>query len=359
MADRRGRALRVPPGGIAGRPDEVPGGPWGRVWLVSGLVALVLLSALELFWRSRGYMAGITANEELWSYHRARLEGADRRTVALLGGSRMQVGFRPEAFLEIHPEVETVQLAIAAKSPLVTLEDLAADPSFRGVVVGSFPEVTTRPGWAGQEDYLRFYREKWGPGEKYSLLLASALQERLVLLQPRLGGAQLLGHLRAGRLPPLNYYRTYFDRSRIMRFELLSQRTVDGLVEARVKKAMSRLPATPPAPHDDWAAFVERLVELAGVIRARGGEVVLVRFPTRGRFAEMTDSYFPRAEYWDRLVERLGGAALHYRDMPGQENLRLPDHSHLDLESGRRFTHWIARELGRLGVLEPDTVPAS
>ena len=328
-----------------------PRGPWGRVWLVGCLVALALLSALELFWRSRGYMAGITADEPLWAYHRARLEGAGRDTVALLGGSRMQVGFRPEAFRVVHSGVATVQLAVAAKSPFATLEDLAADPSFRGIVVCSFPEVTSLPGWAGQEDYVRFYREEWGPGEEYSLLLASGLQERLVLLQPRLGGEKLVESLRAGRLPPLNYYRTYFDRSQSMAFERLPERTVQGLVQARVKKARQRLPERPPASIEEWRGFDASMARFSDAIRARGGSVVFVRFPTRGAFESLTDEYFPRAPYWEMLSAAVDGAALHYADMPDQETLRLPDQSHLDVASGRRFTRWIAEELSARGVL--------
>jgi hypothetical protein len=328
-----------------------PRGPWGRVWLMGCLVALALLSGLELFWRSRGYIAGITAEEPLWAYHRARLEGAGRDTVALLGGSRMQVGFRPEAFRAVHPAVATVQLAVAAKSPFVVLEDLAADPSFRGIVVCSFPEVTSLPGWAGQEEYLRFYREEWGPGERYSLLLASGLQERLVLLQPRLGGEKLLEAVRAGRLPPRNYYRTYFDRSQIMKFEVLPEKTVEGLVEARVKKARQRLPERPPASLEEWREFVASMAGFSDAIRARGGSVVFVRFPTRGAFETLTDEYFPRSPYWDLLSAAVGGEALHYADMPGQETLRLPDQSHLDVPSGRRFTRWIAEELAARGAL--------
>ena len=328
-----------------------PRGPWARVWLACAVLALLLLTGLELFWRSRGYMAGITANEELWSYHRERLEGAGLETVALLGGSRMQVGFRPEAFRTVYPGIETVQLAVAAKSPLATFQDLAADGSFRGVVVCSFPEVTSLPGWAGQEDYLRFYRQKWGPGERYSLLLASALQERLVLLQPRLGGEKLLRQLSEGRLPPINYYRTLFDRSRIMKFELLSQKNIAGLVRARIAKARRRLPAEPPASLLEWQAFVDRLSRLTDQIQARGGRVVFVRFPTRGRFERLTDAYFPRERYWELLASTVGAATLHYGDMPDQEALRLPDQSHLDIPSGRQFTRWIAEELAARGVL--------
>ena len=321
-----------------------PRGPWVRVWVVGSVATLLLLGGLETFWRHRGYGPSITSYEALWSYHRARLEHAGRDTVALLGGSRMQIGFRLEAFGAVYPDLELVQLADAGKSPLVVLGDLARDESFRGLVICSIVEVTSLPGWKGQEALVRFYHQKWGPGEKYSLLLLTPLQGRFVLLQPRLRGARLLGSLADGRLPPINYYRTYFDRSRDMYFRLLSQRNLRGLVGARMARSRQFLPAVAPASIDDWKAYVGKLTRLSARIESRGGRVVLVSFPIRGLFRRQTDEYFPRAQYWD-LLAAAGLETLHHEDMPGSRRLRLPDHSHLDIPSGRLFTRWIAEEL--------------
>ena len=327
-----------------------PGAGSGRSTLVA---VLLVLGSLELFWRQQGYIAGMSSYEDLWSFHRERLEGADRDSVALLGGSRMQIGFRPEAFREVHPSIDLVQLADAGKSPLAALEDLALDESFAGLVVCSLPEVTTVPGWNQQDALVRFYRESWTPGVKGSLLLKAPLEESLVLLQPRLRGTKLLIALAEGRLPPLNYYRTHFDRSRDMDFSRLRKRTVRGLVRARIDRSLASLPSRPPAPMGDWRALVERLVELSDQLEARGGKLVLVSFPVRGSFRKLVDEYFPRSGYWEALSSA-GLETLHFGDMPRQRTLRLPDQSHLDLRSGRRFTRWIARELIARGLLEPD-----
>jgi len=318
--------------------------------IVIAVVTVTFLTGLELYWRHRGYLASISSYEELWSYHRARLEGAGRNTVALLGGSRMQIGFRPDAFRAARPDLEIVQLADAGKSPLAALRDLARDELFRGVVVCSLPEVTTVPGWNSQEPLVRFYHEKWGPGEKYALLLLTPLQDNLVLLQPRLRGAKLLGALTTGRLPPLNYYRTHFDRSRDMYFEVLSPKSIEGLITARIGRSRKFLPADPPASLEAWTAYVAELVRLSDLIEARGGKVVFVSFPVRGRFQRLTEEYFPRDRYWDLLAAQ-GLETLHYEEMPGNADLRLPDESHLDVPSGRRFTRWIADELTARGIL--------
>jgi len=335
-------------GSFGGHPT--PSGPWGRVWITTLVAAALLLGGLELFWRSRGYLASISSYEPLWSFHRERLIGTDRSMIALLGGSRMQIGFRPEAFHEVLPDIGLAQLADAGKPAFATLRDLARDESFRGLVLCSMPEISTVPGWNDQAALVRYFHQQWTPGEKYSLLLSVPLQAELALLQPRLRGAKLVGSLEKGRLPPLNYHRVAFDRSWQVFLEMLPARTIRGLVEARIKESRQRLPALPPAPRELWDSYTGRMIEFADRIASRGGQVVFVDFPIRGRFRRLIDEYFPRSEYWDGLAAA-GVETLHWEDMPNQSELGLPDQSHLDLLSGREFTRWIARELVARGVV--------
>ena len=320
------------------------------MWVGGLLVVVLLLGGLEVFWRQKGFISDIFAWEELWAYHRERVQGAGREMVVLLGGSRMQIGFRPEAFREVRPDLELAQLADAGKSPLMALWDLARDESFAGVVVCAVPEVSTLPGANGQQELVRWFHEEWTPGEKASLLIAAPLQANLVFLQPRLRGPKLLASLSDGRLPPVNYYRTWFDRSRDMYFEKLNPNAIQGLIKARMKVAERLLPPDPPADIDAWDRHTGRMIRFGREIESRGGQVVFVNFPVRGVFRDLQDRYFPRELYWDRFATA-GMQSLHWRDMPGQEALRLPDDSHLDAESGSHFTRWIAHELTDRGVL--------
>lgn len=325
-------------------------GPWGRVWWTALVVVLLCFGSLEAFWRSRGYLADMFSYEDLWAYHRDRIVDAGRDTVALLGGSRMQIGFRPEAFVEVHPQATVVQLADAGKSPLAALADVAADESFAGLVICALPEVTTLPSWTQQTELVEYYREEWTPGQKYSLLLAAPFEMHLVMLQPRLRGTKLVSSLSRGELPPVNYYRTYFDRTRDMYFGRLTRKNIRSLIRIRIDKSKEHLPPKPPASPDQWRMLVERLVEHSARIDARGGAVVYVQFPIRGSFRKLNDLYFPRTRYWDRLAAA-GLTTLHFTDMPGQRRLRLPDHSHLEVASARRFTRWIAEEVGKRRLL--------
>ena len=179
---------------------ESPQGPWLRVWVVGLLLALAVIAGFELTFRYFGQQSGIASSAPLWSYHRDRLRDAGPNTIALLGASRMQLGFVPDAFLAVHPDFEIVQLAIAGDGPVAALRDLARDESFHGLVICSVSARLLQPSrWEDQQSFVDYFHGKWGIGERASLLLAVPLQEKLRVFGPRSGGRALFADL-AGTL---------------------------------------------------------------------------------------------------------------------------------------------------------------
>ena len=327
-----------------------PVAPWRKVYGVAGVVLLVLFAALELFWRSQGHTPGVSESIELWAYHRDRATGADRNTVVLLGASRMQIGFAHEAFLAEHPDTELVQLALPGRGPMATLRDLAEDESFRGTVLCAVEEISMQPNHNKPQDtYVSYYHKDWGPGKSVSLLLSTMLQERLAMLQPRLGGEQLALFLMRGELPLVNYTKTLFSRRRIDDYQLVD---VQSLIRTRLRYNRTILAEHPPASPEVWADTCDEFGRLAKVIEDRGGAVVFLKFPLTGRMLALQDEFFPRDRYWEVFVERVGQEVLHYDDMPDVASLRLPDESHLNPRSAARFTRWVAQRVGELGVLD-------
>jgi len=86
--------------------------------------------------RARGYQPSMKDDEHAWVRERARVS-ASPRTVALLGASRIQLGFSPPAFRAALPRWTYVQLAIDGTQPAGSLRDLAADP--RGLALAAPP----------------------------------------------------------------------------------------------------------------------------------------------------------------------------------------------------------------------------
>jgi hypothetical protein len=73
-------------------------------------------------------------------------------------------------------------------------------------------------------------------------------------------------------------------------------------------------------------------------IRARGGDVAFVRFPSSGGLRELERRDFPRERYWGRLAGEVDAVAIHFEDFPALGAYQPPEWSHLSREDAVRFT---------------------
>ena len=74
-----------------------------------------------------------------WSVLRHAADG-DRRVVAFVGTSRMELAYSAQAFAAAAPQLRGIQLAINGVPAIGVLEDLASDPAFQGVAVVDIDE---------------------------------------------------------------------------------------------------------------------------------------------------------------------------------------------------------------------------
>lgn len=331
------------------------GAPPASVWLTAIALAGLTLIGLETFWRARGVPPSLPDDRPLWAYHRADVDAPGQ--LVLLGASRMQVDFAPEAFHERHPDVPVAQLAVSGRAPLATLADLADDPAFGGLVVcGLEAAQLMAPAAAGaQRDEVEYFHREWAPRDRFylnglrlDLLTSSLVAERLALRNPELDLRRLLVRALEGRgLPPTPYNRVRFDRWRPSDYTRTSSKR-------RLDRELGLLRLARRDRVVDEALWRERVAELArqvARIEARGGAVVFVRFPTSPERWREEEQLWPRAEFWDRLEAETGAATVHFRDLPGVDVLALPDGSHLDERDAPTFTRALTGELERLGLL--------
>ena len=107
-----------------------------------------------------------------------------------------------------------------------------------------------------------------------------------------------------------------------------------------------------PEPLFDQLKSTERNAER---IRARGGRVILVRFPTSGAlWTSVDERFYPRAEYWDVFAARTGMHMLHFQDVPGLAGFDCPDGSHIDAKDRTAFTEALLDALDERGWLDFD-----
>ena len=331
---------------------RAPDHPWTYIWLLAGVVVLFTLGGVEGMWRSLGHRPSVVDDEALWSMARQRVADHNPKTVALLGASRIQLGFSLTSFEEKFPDRKVVQLAVDGRAPLACLRDLAQDEAFRGVVICG---LTCRGLMAytleDQQPYVDYYHRYWTLNAWCNRTISAWIQERLTVVEPRVSLRMVLSHLvKSHELPGPNYVLTRSNRSRDADYQLVDRRKH---AQRRVDQTISSIANNPvPAP-DEWlrqASVVEPMVER---IQARGGRVVFVRFPMTGELWDYYQRVLPKDRYWDRFTAVTRAATIHFHDVPSLRGFDCPDLSHLDGRDAPQFTAALCDELIRRGVLEP------
>lgn len=327
----------------------MPGGAWRGAWLVALVITLVGVAATERALRASGHRPSVVDDETWWAVHRRRVDDGTATAVAVLGSSRMQLGFDAAAFAAAAPGYRAVQLAIDGSSPLGTLRDLAADPSFRGVVLCDIAEWELgSESWNSQASYVARYHELWrAPGQLANRALAVQVQRYLAVLA--VGGRQFLAAaLGQRRLPEPSWVATAPDRTRRGDYSLASSKAL----AKRIEKNRARLPDDAIAL-DSWRQQAAQLEPWVRAIGARGGRVVLVRMPTAGQHWVRSSATFPKTDYWDSLAALSGAVTVHFQDIPALRDLALPDEIHLDQRAAVTFTAGLVAAVQARGVLLP------
>lgn len=330
---------------------QPPAGPWARTLIAAGALALLLLGALELIWRTHGEQPSVTDDAKLWAMERGRVYG--KNVIAVVGGSRAVLGVSMPTLQHRLPKHTPVMLAIHGTSPWLILKDLLEDKRFRGTIVvdideSQFDRVRTgrspRP-----RKYLAAFHEGLQLDQQLNSRAGAELRSRFTVLAAHLSLGQVLRtFVETGALPVPEFAVAHVDRSRSADY---SRVDVKRQVEIRIKGLRGEYRKRPPPAAAEW---VRRMGTLEGGIRAlkkRGGDVVFVRPPTTGRLREIHEAAYPRETYWDAWSKTTRAKTVHFADVPRMANLPCPDGSHLDMKDAPEFTEALVDELQRLDVV--------
>jgi hypothetical protein len=309
---------------------------WKNIYLVAILLAFAAVAATEAWRRDQGFRASVIDDKSLWSVQRQRISD-NPRTLAVLGASRMQLGFNESAFNALHPGWTVANLTVNGRYPVATLRDLAFATEFRGVVLIALDARALFTEFHDlQQPWIDYFHRDFGPGLWLDAQLAALAQSRRVTANPDFSLARRLGAYLSGGIKLQPTY-VVFDRKR---WGHADYRQIDAEYHRRHREqGMEEFYTGYPLPSPQkWLAGTAPLLEAAAAIEARGGRVFMIRMPTDGGYWALDEQYFPRAAYWDRMAAQPGVHALHFRDDPRLTAYPLPDGSHLDEHDKDAFT---------------------
>ena len=332
----------------------IPEGNWGGAIIVAVVITLVFVGSIEAFLRGHGYRPSVSDSRELWSYHRSRIYAEGGESVVLLGASRMQAGFSPKAFRERFPDDRLTQLAVSATSPLATLEDLADDERFVGTVLCALSESAFQAGVEedhSQAGHVAHYREHGLFWDVEQLLKLRLIESRFAIARPQFRLLPMIRQLLAQSesIAP-EFIATQFDRSQQLDFRQVDvKKQRDRRVGGTVQFYARYVPKSPD--REAWRGAASQLKPHVDRIFSRGGRVGFIRFPETGEHWRMSESHYPKHEYWDHLAELTGAPTIHFRDVPDLATFECPDTSHLDYRDTYAFTNTLLDECIRLEIL--------
>ena len=162
-------------------------------------------------------MGSVADDLALWALQRERLDRGDlvSTDLVVLGKSRIQLGFDPARYGERTGD-RFVQLALDDRDPLATLEDIAEQSDFSGVVLVAVDASSFEPErHDDQLPWVEYYHSDWRPNPRLNRVISSTLQGRLALLSPLANLLDLFRELYRGRsIRSLYYLETRADRTR-------------------------------------------------------------------------------------------------------------------------------------------------
>jgi hypothetical protein len=325
---------------------------WALTMVCALIVTVVGISGIEMVWRLDGYQPTVPNTPALWAFHRRRLDHAGERGVALLGTSRMLVDFSMDAFGKRFPSLDAAQLAIESSSPVKILEDLAADPRFRGTVISEFCEEAFVP-----HPQPKYFKEGFVELSHQSLSWATELndridgsiQERLCCRNPDFGlNKVFVQWVQNSGWPIPTRIRVRFDRHQLVDYRIgnLDEARAEtyGRVRALYAENMSSLP-TP----DDWLKQALQIESVLQRFRAKGCRVAFIRFPCTNETWDLENRYFPKVRCWDRFAAATSAVTIHFREVPKLAHVECPDSCHLDFRDTDDFTNNLLDELVKKG----------
>jgi hypothetical protein len=337
-ADRPGIAQPVPVRPVAEQ-------PWGRILAGAVLLAALALAGWEEYWRAYGVTPSVANNNGLWAIQRRRIDAGEGDATVIVGSSRPFFDIQLPVWERLDGR-RPIQLAFEGTSPLVFVEDLAADPHFTGrLIIGVDPQVFFQ-GRDFHNDAVAYTRRQ-SPSQRIGQWLSMHLIEPYFSFdEPDFALQTVLARQswppRPGKLsltPVRKLSETEADRNT----HLWSKVADDAQYRALARGIWHQrfAPAMDPPPEQLRKTVqeqIDRTAKAVAKLRARGVQVLFLRSPSDGEYLAYETRQFPRATTWDVLLKASRAPGLHFQDYPELQGYYLPEWSHMTRAEAERYT---------------------
>ena len=316
-----------------------------------GVFVLLAIAAWEWRMRTLELLPGdIQDSASFWAEQRRRVN-TENIEVAIVGDSRIlfDTDFnRFEALTGVRP----LQLALAGTNARPFLQSLAADPQFKGLALVGISEPSYFRKEAGLHgDALERYRFE-SPAQRVSFLLYRRLSYVLGFLDREYRLSILLLRLDSGIRPgtgglylePWKFFTTGEQRQTA----IWSRVETDAYLNGHARAFWARLFRAPPISAETIEMTQKETRAAVAVIRARGGDVIFLRPPSRGPVRTNEERIAPLDRVWRPLLAAASVRGLHFEDDPVARRLFLPELSHLSRACSVVYTDSYVRRLTQL-----------
>jgi hypothetical protein len=147
---------------------------------------------------------------------------------------------------------------------------------------------------------------------------------------------------------PVDGARIDFNRQEYFTPHFLADTNESNITKSIWKFFFNQYPDTPVSGKklDSLIYAVKADVDL---IKKRGGQVIFTRTPSDGYYREKENKDYPRAAYWDRLLEITGCPGVYFADYPAIAHFTCAEWSHLKRGDAVIFTKNLVKILEENG----------